>query len=74
MQMSYVRIGSRVTVTSADGAEAYELVAPSEANPRKRLISKESPIGRALLGKRVGDEVTVVAPAGSFTVTITAID
>jgi transcription elongation factor GreA len=33
-------------------------------------VSNESPIGRALIGKRVGDEVTVVAPAGAFTLKI----
>ena len=50
--------------------ETYYLVGSSEADPRKGLISNESPIGRALMGKRVGDEVTVVAPAGAFNLKI----
>lgn len=62
----YVRIGCRVTVLGPDGEETYHLVGSHEADPRKGLISNESPIGRALLGRKVGDEVTVVAPAGSF--------
>jgi transcription elongation factor GreA len=67
----YVRMGSHVKVCDADGeAETYYLVGSHEADPRRGLISNESPIGRALIGKRVGDEVTVVAPAGSFTLKI----
>ena len=67
----YVRMGSHVKVGDEDGEEeTYYLVGSHEADPRRGLISNESPIGRALIGKRVGDEVTVVAPAGSFTLKI----
>ena len=63
----YVRMGSHVTVVDGEGDEqTYYLVGSQEADPRKGLISNESPIGRALIGKRAGDEVTVVAPGGSF--------
>ena len=63
----YVRMGSHVTVVDGDGEEqTYYLVGSQEADPRRGLISNESPIGRALIGKRAGDEVTVVAPGGSF--------
>ena len=63
----YVRMGSHVKVSDTDGEEeTYYLVGSHEADPRRGLISNESPIGRALIGKRVGDEVTVVAPAGAF--------
>ena len=63
----FVRLGTHVKVVDAEGEEeTYYLVGSKEADPRKRLISNESPIGRALIGKRVGDEVTVVAPAGAF--------
>jgi transcription elongation factor GreA len=58
-------------VVESDGQEeTYYLVGSHEADPRHGQISNESPIGRALIGKRVGDEVTVVAPAGSFTLKI----
>jgi transcription elongation factor GreA len=67
----YVRLGAHVKVVDADGEEeTYYLVGSHEADPRRRLISNESPIGRAMLGKRVGDEVTVVAPAGAFSLKI----
>jgi transcription elongation factor GreA len=63
----FVRLGAHVKVVDGEGEEeTYFLVGKPEADPRRRLISNESPIGRALMGKRVGDEVTVVAPAGAF--------
>jgi transcription elongation factor GreA len=63
----YVRLGAHVKVVDSEGdEETYYLVGSHEADPRKGLISNESPIGRALIGKRVGDEVTVLAPAGAF--------
>ena len=67
----YVRMGTHVKVLGPEGEEeTYYLVGSQEADPRRGLISNESPIGRALLGKRVGDEVTVVAPAGAFNLKI----
>jgi transcription elongation factor GreA len=70
----YVRLGARVTVVDGEGEEeTYQLVGPQEADPRKRLISNESPIGRALMGKKVGEDTTVVAPDGSFNLHIVAI-
>jgi len=61
-----VRLGSRVTVVE-DGEEepeTFRLVGPAEADPTNGHISYESPLGRALLGHRVGDVVAVEAPAG----------
>jgi transcription elongation factor GreA len=67
MQADYVRMGSHVTVIDGEGDEqTYYVVGSQEADPRRGQISNESPIGRALIGKRTGDEVTVVAPGGSF--------
>jgi transcription elongation factor GreA len=67
----YVRMGTHVKVLGPEGEEeTYYLVGSQEADPRRGLISNESPIGRSLLGKRVGDEVTVVAPAGAFNLKI----
>ena len=63
----YVRMGSHVRIVDGDGDEqTYYVVGSQEADPRRGQISNESPIGRALIGKRAGDEVTVVAPGGSF--------
>ncbi len=62
-----VALGCRVTIKEAgNGSEEYLLVGAAEANPREGRISNESPLGRALLGRRVGDEVKVQAPAGSL--------
>jgi transcription elongation factor GreA len=54
--------GSRIVVL--DVAKEYKLVTTEEADAAKGLISTSSPIGRALLGKKVGDEVQVATPAG----------
>ncbi len=62
-----VGLGARVTVKENGGGrttEEYMLVGAAEADPKKGRISNESPLGRALLGRRVGDEVKVQAPAG----------
>ena len=58
--------GSRLTVldTQRDVKIEYKLVSTEEADVEKGLISTTSPIGRALLGKKVGDEVSVTTPAG----------
>jgi transcription elongation factor GreA len=58
--------GSTVVVyEEAKGADmTYKLVMSEEADVAKGLISTTSPIGRAMLGKEVGDEVTIVTPAG----------
>jgi len=61
-------VGSTVSVTRADnGAKGvWKLVGPREANARDQKISVESPVGRALLGKRAGDLVSVETPSGSL--------
>ena len=60
-----VGLGSIVHVTDVGGETiVYRLVMPEEADPSKGLISPGSPIGRALLNKEPGDEVTVHAPNG----------
>jgi transcription elongation factor GreA len=58
--------GSRIVVldVAKDAKVEYKLVTPEEADAAKGLISTGSPIGRALLGKKVGDEVQVATPAG----------
>ena len=64
-----IDIGSKITVrnkTDRDEPETYTIVGSTEADPLEHKISNESPIGRALLGKKKGDVVTVDAPAGTF--------
>jgi len=70
-----VRLGSRITVKDIDFEELenYQIVGSQEADPMNGRISEESPFGRALLGKRQGDEVLVEAPSGSIRYQITEI-
>jgi len=69
-----VQLGSRVTVRHQDGSEEqYTIVGSVEVDPGEGKISNESPVGKSLLGKRVGDEVEVTVPAGVLKMTITEI-
>jgi transcription elongation factor GreA len=53
-----------VTIQSPDGKESFTIVGSAEAAPAEGRISNESPVGRALLGRKKGDEVVVTVPAG----------
>jgi transcription elongation GreA/GreB family factor len=65
-----VQSGSRVRVRDVDGEEEYTVVKRGEADPAQGRISTESPVGRALLGRRPGDEVEVQTPGGVRVLTI----
>ena len=69
----HVQIGSTVSVESGDGSESFTIVGSAEAKPAEGRISNESPVGRALLGKKKGDKVLVRVPAGDFTYKIVGI-
>ena len=71
-----VALGSKVTVKENGGGkpEIYQLVGAAEANPKDGRISNESPLGRALLGRKVGDDVKVNAPSGTISFRVVAID
>jgi transcription elongation factor GreA len=69
-----VTVGSTVRLHDEAGVElTYTIVGSPEADPLRDKISNESPVGRALLGKRRGATVTVKAPAGTIRYTIKAI-
>jgi transcription elongation factor GreA len=60
-----IRLGANIKIRHADGEEAsYKLVSPAEADPRRGRISEESPIGRALVGRKKNEEVTADTPSG----------
>ena len=62
-----VDIGSHVTIQEEEyEAEVYYIVGPKEADPRNARISHESPIGRALIGHRVGETVAAETPNGTI--------
>ncbi len=71
-----VHMGSTVTFEEEDGAAAtYKIVGPAEADYTAGRISFESDLGRALMGRRVGDEAEVKTPTGAtYTVRVTAIE
>lgn len=60
-----VGIGSAVEVDDSGKSATYTIVGSSEANPAERKLSNESPVGKALVGAKVGDTVTVQLPNGS---------
>ena len=66
-----VQIGSKVTIKQGNRKdEEYLIVGAAEASPREGKISHESPIGRALMGKKKGDQAEIQAPSGAFKVKI----
>ena len=71
-----VVFGSTVhLVDSADGTEAkYQIVGEDEADIKSGLLSIGSPIARALIGKKEGDEVEVATPSGKRSYEITAVE
>ncbi len=69
----YVGLGSVVTINDEEDDWEFTLVSPVEANPNLEKISDESPVGEALLGKKVGDAVSVSTPAGRTKYRIVAI-
>jgi len=71
-----VELGSRVTVLAEDEdePETYIIVGAVESDPTNGRISNESPIGRALMSRKVGERVTVKAPSGQIVFEITAIE
>ena len=69
-----VRIGMQVNVETDSGAtRTFKLVETFEADPKAGLISDQSPVGKALMGHKEGDEVSVSTPGGVTTYTILAI-
>jgi transcription elongation factor GreA len=71
-----VGIGNSVKLVNVNDGRAvvYQLVSPSEVSLRAGKISTESPVGAAIMGRRVGDEVEVKAPAGALRYKIESID
>lgn len=65
-----VTIGSTVTVKKGRDIIVYQIVGDLEANPYEKKISPLSPIGKALLGRKVNEKITIEAPAGKIVYTI----
>jgi transcription elongation factor GreA len=70
-----VAAGMVVTTVDEDGDEERFLLGSREDRPEGlSVVSAQSPLGRALVGAKVGDTVSYAAPAGSFEVTVTAVE
>ena len=66
-------IGRRVTLQDDEGSAEYALVIPGDGDPLNGWISADSPVGSAVLGRRVGERISIAAPAGIRHATITAV-
>ena len=71
-----IGLGSKVTISEGSGGppEHYVIVGSFEADPRRGFISNESPLGKALLNHKVGDEITVEAPDGPIVFRVQAVE
>lgn len=69
-----VKLGSTVTVNVKGKKEIFTVVGEWEADPKEKKISHESPLGKALIGKKVGEKVEVEAPAGILSYTIASVN
>ena len=71
-----IHVGSTVNVLDLEFNEemVYKIVGTIESDPDRGYISNESPIGKALMGKKKGETVEVKTPGGSFKVKITSVD
>ena len=66
-----IQVGTKVTIKEGNfEAETFTIVGAAEANPREGKISNESPIGKAILGHKIGDTVKVETPGGTYNVKI----
>lgn len=73
-QTDVAQLGSTVSLEAADGINRrFTIVGSAEAKPAEGRISNESPVGHALIGKRVGDNVEVMVPSGIQRFKITSI-
>lgn len=75
VELDKISVGCTVRILDCEFNEEleYKIVGSTEANSLKGKISNESPVGKALLGKKVGDTVTVETPAGEFSYKVLSI-
>lgn len=71
---SGVDVGTKVTVKANGNKVTFDIVGEWEADPINKKISHESPLGKALYGRKIGEKVEVEAPAGKLLYEILAID
>lgn len=69
-----VNLGSKVKVKRDSKTEVFTIVGEWESDPGEKMISNESPLGKALLGKSIGEEIEITAPAGKIKYKIAEIE
>jgi transcription elongation factor GreA len=71
-----VGLGSTITINYVDDDEneEYSIVGSMEADPFENKISNESPLGKAVIGKKEGDTISVESPTGSYQIKIVKVD
>ena len=74
LERGVIGVGCKVTVHIEGDEEEFHIVGAPEADPMKRKISHESPLGTALMGKKVGEKIKVEAPVGMLTYTVLKIE
>ncbi|NCS99531.1 transcription elongation factor GreA [Candidatus Parcubacteria bacterium] len=65
-----VQLGHTVTLTDGIKEQTFTLLGPTETNPKKQVISYQSPLGSALMGKKCQEQIEVTLPSGTKTYTI----
>lgn len=70
----FVEIGCKVTIKNIDKLQKYHIVGREEADPKIGKISNESPLGKLLLGKRVGESIELKTPSGKINYEIIKIE
>ena len=67
-----IKVGSNITIkyVEDEDEEEYSIVGTNEADPFENKISNESPIGKAIIGKKEGDTINVESPTGSYQIKI----
>lgn len=73
-QYERVELGHTVTVEAAGKQKVFQILGSSETNPQQGIISQNSPIGAALLGRKVGDEVTITIAGKKVVYTLLSIE
>lgn len=71
---SQINVGHAVTVQVNSTKVVFKIVGEWEADPTQKKISHSSPLGQALIGKKVGEKVEVTAPAGKLVYTVVSIE
>jgi transcription elongation factor GreA len=68
-----VQVGSTVEVRDEDGVQSFTIVGPAEVDVASGRISMESPVGKALLGRRIGERIEVQSPGGARQLQVVAV-